>query len=53
MYEEEESTAVAADVSGDLPEDEHSLPPEHNLRPGEFAPARPADGLLYRQRRHM
>jgi hypothetical protein len=74
MHEEEESTAVAADVPGDLPEDENALPPEvrtappqdaappppdvwysveHNCRPGEFTSRGPADGLLYRRRRHM
>ena len=73
MHEEEESTVVAADVPGDLPEDEHALLPvrtappqeaappppavrysvEHNCRPGEFTSRGPADGLLYRRRRHM
>jgi len=75
MHEEEESTAVAADVPGDLlegtntalppevrtaPPQEATPPPpdvwysvEHNCRPGEFTPRGPADGLLYRRRRHM
>ena len=74
MHEEEESTAVAADVPGDLPKDERALPPgvrtappheaappppevwysvEHNWGPGESTSRGSADGLLYRQRRHM
>jgi len=75
MHEEEESTAVAADVPRDLlegtntalppevrtaPRQEAAPPPpavrysvEHNCRPGEFTSRGPADGLLYRRRRHM